>query len=110
MTLYSGVYGGASAVIVLEWQSVAPSGLRENEWYEVRLTYTAHDGTTGDYRRYSKETQWTVPSELYKEVASTARMFTWNVQVVRADGVDPLPTLNRVYISPAGTPRAFIWN
>ena len=104
------VYTGANANIILEWLSVAPNGLRENEWYEIKLNFTARDGTLGERKSYSKETKWTVANDLYKEVADSARTFKWTVTVVRVDGIDPLSTTNRTPISIGGTTRTFIWN
>ncbi len=104
------VYVGANANIVLEWQSVAPNGLRENEWYEIKVNFTARDGTPGERKSYSKETRWVVANNLYTEIASDARTFMWIVTVVRVDGIDPLSTTNRTPISIGGTTRTFIWN
>jgi hypothetical protein len=104
------VYTGADASIVLQWQSVAPNGLRENEWYEIKVTYTARDGTAGERKSYSKETTWTIASDLYKDVSTETRTFKWTVTVVRVDGIDPLITTNRTPISVGGTTRTFIWN
>jgi len=104
------VYTGADANIVLQWQSVAPNGLRENEWYEIKVTYTARDGTAGERKSYSKETTWTIASDLYKEISTSARIVKWMVTVVRVDNIDPLITTNRTPISIGGTTRTFIWN
>ena len=104
------VYNGANANIVLEWQSVAPNGLSENEWYEIKLNFTARDATTGERKSYSKETTWTVARDLYNEIAANARTIKWTVNVVRVDGIDPLVTTNRTPISIGGTIRTFIWN
>lgn len=104
------VYTGADANIVLQWQSVAPNGLRENEWYEIKVTYTARDKTAGERKSYSKETNWTIASDLYKDVSTDTRTFKWTVTVVRVDGIDPLITTNRTPISIGGTTRTFIWN
>ena len=104
------VYTGANANIVLEWQSVAPNGLRENEWYEIKLNFTARDGTTGERKSYSKEMHWTVQPDLYNEVATNARTFKWTVNIVRVDGIDPLITTNRTPITVGAATRTFIWN
>ena len=104
------VYSGANANIVLEWQSVAPNGLRENEWYEIKVTFTARDGAPGERKSYSRETKWVVANNLYGEVASDARTFKWTVTIVRVDAIDPLATTNRLPISIGGTIRTFIWN
>ncbi len=104
------VYSGAKAVIILEWQSVVPNGLRENEWYEIKVTFAARDGRPGERKSYSKELRWTVSSDLYRELSPDARTFNWNVNVVRVEGIDPLSSPNRTYISPPGVARAFIWN
>jgi len=104
------VYSGANAVIVLEWQASAPAGLRENEWYEIRLTFTARDGAPGERKSYSKETRWIVANALYREISADARTFNWSVRVVRVEGIDPLSSPSRAYISPAGVTRVFIWN
>lgn len=104
------VYTGANANIVLQWQSIAPNGLRENEWYEIKLSYPARDGTAGERKSYSKETNWTLANELYNDMAAGARAVKWTVTVVRVDGIDPLITTNRAPISIGGTTRTFIWN
>lgn len=104
------VYNGADANIILEWQSVAPNGLRENEWYEIKLNFTARDATNGERKSYSKETRWTVQKDLYNEVASNARTVKWTVNIVRVDGIDPLITTNRTPITIGATTRTFIWN
>jgi predicted RNA-binding Zn-ribbon protein involved in translation (DUF1610 family) len=105
------VYTGADANILLEWLPVSSSGLRENEWYEIKLTYTARNNTTGDYRRhYTKETRWTVPTDWHNDLAADARTVKWSVTVVRVEGLDPFASLNRTPISAPSATRSFIWD
>ena len=104
------VYNGADAVIILEWQSVAASGLRENEWYAISISYTARSGSPATQTRWSKETRWTVPKVWWNDAAPDARTFKWKVAVVRVEGVEPLASPSRTPISPDSVTRSFIWH
>ena len=104
------VYAGADANILLEWLPVSPSGLRENEWYEIKLIYTARSNAPGEYRHYSKETRWTVQTAWRADLSPDARVVKWYVTVVRVDGLDPFASLNRTPISAVSAPWSFIWN
>jgi ribosomal protein L40E len=104
------VYSGADANILLEWLPVTASGLRENEWYEVKLIYTARGNSPGEYRHYTKETRWTVQTAWRNDLSADARTVKWFVTVVRVDGLDPFASLNRTPSSAASAARLFIWN
>lgn len=104
------VYNGASAVIVLEWQAVAPGGLKENEWHEIKLNFTGRDNQPAERKSYTKETRWIVSPDLYREISSISRAFNWTITVVRVDGFDPLASLTRTPITVGSSTRMFIWN
>lgn len=106
-TVYS---NGPSAIITLQWQPVSPNGLRENEWYYVTLTYVARDGTPGLRNGWSKETHFDIKGEWWSDAAGDARMFKWNVAVMRIDGVDPLLSPSKTLVSPSSATRTFFWN
>jgi hypothetical protein len=106
-TVYS---NGLNAIITLQWQPVSPNGLRENEWYYVTLTYVARDGTPGLRNGWSKETHFDIKGEWWNDAASDARMFKWNVAVMRIDGVDPLLSPSKTLVSPSSATRTFFWN
>lgn len=101
---------GPSAIITLQWQPVSPNGLRENEWYYVTLTYVARDGTPGLRNGWSKETHFDIKGEWWSDAAGDARMFKWNVAVMRIDGVDPLLSPSKTLVSPSSATRTFFWN
>ena len=84
------------------------SGLRENEWYEIKLTYTARGNTAGEYRHYSKETRWTVQTARLSDLSADARAVKWNVTIVRVEGLDPFASLNRTPVSAPSATRSFI--
>ncbi len=104
------VYAGSNAVIVLEWQAVAPGSLKENEWYEIQLAFTGRDGKPAERKSYTKETRWILSPDLYKEISLDGRTVKWGVNVVRVEGFDPLAALGRTTITVGSTPRTFIWN
>jgi DNA-directed RNA polymerase subunit RPC12/RpoP len=104
------VYMGVDANILLEWLPVSPSGLRENDWYEIKLTYTARGNTPGEYRHYSKETRWTVQTAKLSDLSADARAVKWSVTIVRVEGLDPFASLNRTPVSAPSATRSFIWN
>ncbi|MBI5302339.1 MAG: zinc ribbon domain-containing protein [Chloroflexi bacterium] len=104
------IYPNGDAQVVLEWQSVSPSGLRENEWYAITVAYTARDGKPATQTRWTKETRWTVPSAYWSDAAPDARTFRWQVSVVRVEGIDPITSTSRVQVSPPSATRTFIWN
>jgi len=104
------VYAGANAAIVLEWQAVAPGSLKENEWYEIQLTFTGRDSKPAERKSYTKETRWILSPDLYKEISLTVRTIKWTVNVVRVEGFDPLAALNRTPITVGSSSRTFIWN
>lgn len=104
------VYSGANAQILLEWLPVSTSALRENEWYEIRLLYTARNRTPGEYRHYTKETRWTVRTDWREDLAADAREIRWLVTVVRVAGLDPFASSTRTPVSLPSVTRVFIWN
>jgi ribosomal protein L40E len=104
------VYSGADANILLEWLPVSPNGLRENEWSEIKLNYTARNNTPGEYRYYTKETRWAVRTDWRNDLSPDVRVVKWYVTIVRVDGLDPFASLNRVPISAPSAVRSFIWN
>lgn len=104
------VYSDAHARILLEWLPVTTGSLRENEWYEVRLLYTARNHTPGEYRHYTKETRWTVRTEWRADLAQDAREIRWLVTVVRVEGIDPFASPTRTPVSLPSATRVFIWN
>lgn len=104
------VFAGAGAAIVLEWQTVSPNGLKENEWYEIQLNFAGRDGKPAERKSYTKEVRWILSPELYAEIAANARTIKWTVNVVRVDGFDPLASLTRTPITVNSTSRTFIWN
>ncbi|MCI0476539.1 MAG: zinc ribbon domain-containing protein [Anaerolineales bacterium] len=104
------VYTGANANILLEWAPVSPNTLRENEWYEIKLNYTARNNTPGEYRYYTKETRWKVQTDRHVDLSPDARTVKWIVTVVRAEGLDLFASLNRAPISAPSAARVFIWN
>jgi len=104
------VYAGANAVIVLEWQTVAPGGLKENEWHEIKINFVGRDGKPAERKSYTKETRWILSPDLYREISTSARAFNWTVTLVRVEGIDPLASLNRTTITVGSSTRTFIWN
>lgn len=104
------VYSGVNASILLEWLPVTAGSLRENEWYEVRLLYTARNHTPGEYRHYTKETRWTVRTEWRADLAQDAREIRWLVTVVRVEGIDPFASSTRAPVSLPSATRVFVWN
>lgn len=95
--------------VVLEWQTVSPAGLRENEWYAITVAYTARDGKPATQTRWTKETRWNVPPDWHGDAAPDARVFRWQVSVVRVQGIDPIASPSRAPISPPSASRTFIW-
>lgn len=104
------VYSGANASILLEWLPVTTSSLRENEWYEIRLMYTARNRTPGEYRHYTKETRWAVRTDWRDDLAPDAREIRWLVTVVRVEGIDPFASPTRTPVSLPSATRVFVWN
>ncbi len=104
------ILNGADVPVVLEWQSVSPSGLRENEWYAITVAYTARDNKPATQTRWTKETRWNVPNAYWNDAAPDARTFRWQVSVVRVEGIDPITSPSRTPISPSSAIRTFIWN
>jgi DNA-directed RNA polymerase subunit RPC12/RpoP len=104
------VYSGANAVILLEWRTVAPLGLRENEWYEAKISFAGRGNTPAERKSYTKETNWIVSADLYKEVSADVRLFKWNVTVMRVDGIDPLASPNRSPVNAPSPTGSFYWN
>jgi hypothetical protein len=104
------IFDGAEASITLEWGSVSPSGLRENEWYRISVSYTGRDAKPVEQTGWSKETRWSVPTAWWNDAASGARTFTWNITVMRVEGVDPFASPSRTPAGPTSATRSFIWN
>ncbi len=104
------VYTGADANILLEWQPVSTSGLGEDEWYAVSISYTTRERRVITQTRWSKETRWSVPRDWRDDAAPDAPTFQWQVVVVRVAGSDPLTAPTRTPISPASATRVFIWH
>jgi len=103
------VYSGTNASILLEWLPVTSGTLRENEWYEIRLMYTARANTPGEYRHYTKETRWRVRTDWYNDLAQDAREIRWLVTVVRVEGLDPFASSMRTPVSLPSAMRVFVW-
>ncbi len=103
------IYTGADAAITLEWQAVAPSGLRENEWYLVSLAHTGGDGKPATRKGWSKETRWSVIRDWYADISPDARTVSWNVTVMRVEGADPFGAPSTPGSPPSAT-QTFIWN
>jgi hypothetical protein len=104
------VYSGGNANILLEWLPISANALRENEWYEIKLTYAARNNTPGEYRYYTKETRWTVRTDWRGDLSPDARAVKWLVTIVRVEGLDPFASQNRTPISAPSATRTFIWN
>jgi DNA-directed RNA polymerase subunit RPC12/RpoP len=104
------VYTGANSIIALEWQPLAGASLQENEWYMISITYTARDGRPTVQTRWSKETRWTVPNVWWNEASKDARMFKWNVSVMRIQGIDPFTSPSHTPASPNSVTRTFYWH
>ncbi len=102
------IFAGGDAEIFLQWQGVSATGLRDNEWYEIQLTFTNRTGTLDDRRSVSKDTQWRVPVEFYRDISPAERTLNWNVRVVRASNANPLVGTRTPINAPSVT-RAFIW-
>ena len=103
------IFSGADADIVLEWTSVVASGLRENEWYLITISYTGRDGKATTQSGWSRETRWTVKKDWYSEASLAARTFSWNVQLMRVDGADPFTSPTRIPATPPSETRKFAW-
>ncbi len=101
-------FSGADASIVLEWQGVSTSGLRENEWYLISVLYASRNGAT-TRREWSRETRWQVKKELWSDALPNARMFSWNIQVMRVEGANPYSSSNPAPASPSSETRTFVW-
>lgn len=104
------IYNGSDAQVNLEWQAVSATGLRENEWYAITVSYTARDGKPVTQTRWTKEIHWTVPNTWWSDAAGDVRAFKWHVGVVRIEGIDPISSPSRVPVSPTSATRTFIWN
>ncbi len=104
------VFQGVNSLIVLQWQPVSPNGLREDEWYNITITFTARDGSQAVRTAWSKETRWNVPNAWWNDASADARAFKWSVVVMRIQGVDPSLSPHNTPVSPASTPRLFFWN
>ena len=102
-------FSGADAEIVLEWQSVVASGLRENEWYLVTISYTARNGTATTQSGWSRETRWSVKKDWWSEASLAVRTFSWSVQLMRVDGADPFTSPTRTPATPPSETRKFVW-
>ncbi len=87
--------------IDLKWKSVGE--LAGNEQYAVRLVYF-HNSEVVYRGTQLKETQWTVPFELYHDADGPEFKYTWYVYVeaVQPDGTG-------IAISPESEHRTFIW-
>jgi len=88
--------------IDLKWKSVGE--LAGNEQYAVRLVYF-HNSEVVYRGTQLKETQWTVPFNLYHDADGPEYKYTWYVYVeaVQPDGTG-------ISISPESEHRNFIWN
>ena len=104
------VYTGGDAHILLEWQSVSPTGLRENEWYQITLTFLRRDASPGEQKTFVKETRWVVPPAWSADLSSDTRALQWSIVVVRVEGLDPFASPTRLPVSPASSTRTFFWN
>jgi hypothetical protein len=104
------VFNGSTASIVLEWRPVSNSGLRENEWYRISISYQGRDSRPVEQIRWSKETHCTLLGEWWDDISSETRTVNWNVIVMQIQGIDPFASPNNVPISPSSETRSFIWN
>lgn len=104
------IFTGADASILLEWQPVSASGLPENEWYMISLSFTGHEGSPVSQTGWSKETRWRVPNDLWSDVSPNARTFRWNITVIRIEGSDPFASPSHTPASPTSATRSFLWN
>ncbi len=102
------MFSGSDANIALEWQSVSTSGLRENEWYQVSASYTARTGAITQ-TVWSRETRYQVKKEWWNDALPSARIFSWNIQVMRVEGADPYASPSRVPASPPSETFKFEW-
>ena len=101
-------FTGADTNIILEWQSVSFGGLRENEWYQIAVSYTSRNGALTQ-TVWSRETRLSVKKEWWSDAMPNARTFTWNIQVMRIEGADPYASLNRIPASPPSELLKFMW-
>ncbi len=102
------IYTSADADITLAWQSISATGLRENEWYMIWLSYVARDGKRAEWKRWSKETRWNVIKDWYADIAADARTVSWNVTVMRVEGADPFGSPSTPGSAPSAT-WTIIW-
>ncbi len=103
------LYTSANANIVLEWQPVAASGLRENEWYQISVTFTGRDGKPVSQIAWSKETRWAVRGDWWSQASLDNRTFQWQVMTVQIEGIDPYASPTRAPLSPLSAVRTFVW-
>ena len=88
-------------IVVLRWQSVGE--LAPNEQYAVRLIYTFQNQTTYQGTNL-RETEWTIPASLYKQIDGPENRYEWFV-VVEKRNDDGSGTA----ISPESERRTFTW-
>ena len=105
----SAIFSGPDADISLEWSSVVASGLRENEWYLITISYTARSGAVTTQSGWSRETRWSVKKDWYGDASLAARTFSWNVQLMRVEGADPFTSPTRLPATPPSETRKFVW-
>ncbi len=104
------LYSGPDATIALEWSPVAASGLRENEWYQISLTFTDRVGKLVSQVAWSKETRWVVRGDWWSQASPDTRTFQWQVSTVQIEGIDPYVSPTRAPTSPPSVVRTFVWN
>ncbi len=106
--LNAATFVGADSIILLEWQGVSTTGLRENEWYLISVLYASRNGAT-TRSEWSRETRWQMKKELWSDALPNARTFTWNIQVMRVEGANPYSSPNPAPASPPSETRTIIW-
>jgi LysM repeat protein len=91
------VFQGQQAVIALRWASTAILG--DSEYYEIKLWPEQQDeGKAQSF--YTQASTWLVPASLYSP--TQAGTWYWTVSVVYR-------ARQNIALSPAPTPRRFIW-
>jgi hypothetical protein len=102
-------FAGIDTDFALEWQNVAPNGLRENEWYLITITYTSRANVTVTQTSWSRETKWNVKKDWWNDASLNSRTFYWNVQLMQIDGADPYSSPARTPVSRLSETWKFLW-
>lgn len=100
-------FQGTRRPIMLSWSAVGE--LRDDEWYVLRLQYTA-DGDTEMFSAWTKATSWRVPASVYPSATdAAAHEFKWDVTVVRHGATDSEGNRQSVAVSFMSETRTFFW-